>query len=231
MSAEPAREGQRDPRLIALVVFALIAAGVVAAILLARSGGEDGGGGESLLDSCRESPVGAPSHLDLDCPDVETPAEGTVAVVDTGKGEFTIELDTANSPLTTASFANLVEEELYTKTKFHRIVPGFVIQGGDPLGDGTGGPGYSVTETPPPNAKYTRGVVAMAKSGTEPPGTSGSQFFVVTGADVGLPPEYAILGTVSEGIDVVNAIGRLGTPTEKPKETILIDKIELEEPS
>jgi peptidyl-prolyl cis-trans isomerase B (cyclophilin B) len=230
MSAETSSADERDPRLLILIVFAVVAAAIVAAILIGRGGG-DGGGSASLAANCKESPVGAPNHLDLDCPDTETPAEGSVAVVETSKGSFTIALDTESSPLTSASFANLIEQELYTKTKFHRIVPGFVIQGGDPLGDGTGGPGYTVTEAPAPDAAYTRGVVAMAKSGTDPAGASGSQFFVVTGADAGLPPEYAILGEVTDGLDVVNAIGKLGTPSEKPKETILIDRIELREPS
>jgi cyclophilin family peptidyl-prolyl cis-trans isomerase len=103
-----------------------------------------------------------------------------------------------------------------------------VIQGGDPEGTGSGGPGYSVTEKPPPNLAYVKGVVAMAKSPAEPPGTSGSQFFVVTGADAGLPPEYALVGRVDEGIDVVERIGKLGTPTEQPKQTVLIEKVTLE---
>ena len=74
-----------------------------------------------------------------------------------------------------------------------------MIQGGDPLGTGTGGPGYTVVEKPPANLAYTKGTVAMAKSSAEPPGSSGSQFYVVTGADAGLPPEYALVGKVSEG--------------------------------
>ena len=103
-----------------------------------------------------------------------------------------------------------------------------MIQGGDPDGTGTGGPGYSVVEKPPANLAYTKGTVAMAKSSAEPPGTSGSQFYVVTGADAGLPPEYALVGKVSEGIDVVERIGKLGTPSEKPKQTVLIEKITIE---
>ena len=75
-----------------------------------------------------------------------------------------------------------------------------MIQGGDPLGTGTGGPGYSVDEKPPANLAYTKGIVAMAKSSAEPPGRSGSQFFVVTGADAGLPPEYALVGKVEQGL-------------------------------
>ena len=103
-----------------------------------------------------------------------------------------------------------------------------MIQGGDPLGTGTGGPGYTVVEKPPANLAYTKGIVAMAKSSAEPPGSSGSQFFVVTGADAGLPPEYALVGKVDQGFDVVERIDKLGTPAEKPKQTVLIEKITIE---
>jgi cyclophilin family peptidyl-prolyl cis-trans isomerase len=108
------------------------------------------------------------------------------------------------------------------------VVPGFVIQGGDPIGNGTGGPGYSVDEKPPANLAYTKGIVAMAKSSAEPPGRSGSQFYVVLAPDAGLPPEYALVGKVDEGLDVVEKIGKLGTPEEKPKQTVLIEKISIE---
>ena len=128
------------------------------------------------------------------------------------------------------SFAFLSEEGFYDGLAFHRIVPEFVIQGGDPLGNGTGGPGYSVDEKPPANLAYTKGVVAMAKSSAEPPGRSGSQFYIVTGADAGLPPEYALVGKVSEGMDVVERIGKLGTPSEKPKQTVIIEHAVIERP-
>jgi cyclophilin family peptidyl-prolyl cis-trans isomerase len=108
------------------------------------------------------------------------------------------------------------------------VAPGFVIQGGDPTGSGTGGPGYSVDEEPPEGLSYTKGIVAMAKSPAEPPGRSGSQFFVVLSADAGLPPEYALVGQVGEGFDVVERIGELGTPAEKPKQTLTIETIAIE---
>jgi peptidyl-prolyl cis-trans isomerase B (cyclophilin B) len=215
-------ERKANPRLMALAVFALVAAAV-----LIGCGSEDK---DEFAESCNETPV-APSNLNLDCPeDADTPPAGSVAVVETGKGPFTIALATEESPLTTASFAYLVDQELYTKTKFHRIAPEFVIQGGDPLGDGTGGPGYSVTEPPPPGTRYTPGIVAMAKAANEPAGTSASQFFVVTGLEgENLPAEYALLGEVTDGIEAVERIARLGTPSEKPKETIFVDKITIEE--
>lgn len=93
------------------------------------------------------------------------------------------------APHITASIVSLVKAGFFDMTVFHRIVPGFVIQGGDPTATGTGGPGYSVTDTPPKDLRYKLGLVAMAKTQTEAPGTSGSQFFVVTGQDVGLHPD------------------------------------------
>jgi peptidyl-prolyl cis-trans isomerase B (cyclophilin B) len=141
----------------------------------------------------------------------------------TNLGSFDIRLDVGDSPCTTSSFASLVRKRFFDGTRFHRIVPGFVIQGGDPTATGTGGPGYSVRDVPPRNSLYTEGVVAMAKSASEPPGTSGSQFFVVTGVNAGLPPEYAILGVVTKGLKVVRKIGRLGNPvTEKPTRRVVV---------
>lgn len=153
-------------------------------------------------------------------------AEPLDAVVRTTHGTFTISLDTERSPRTTASFAELARRGFFDGTVFHRIAPGFVIQGGDPTGTGTGGPGSTTTEPPPRDLRYTRGVVAMAKAGGDPPGTAGSQFFVVTTDDAGLPPEYALLGEVSEGLDVVERIGELGDPaTERPRERVAIERV------
>ena len=104
-----------------------------------------------------------------------------------------------------------------------------MIQGGDPLGNGTGGPGYSVDEPPPANLAYTRGVVAMAKSTAEPAGRSGSQFFVVTNADAGLPPQYALLGRLSEGLETVQRIAAVPTRfDEQPRKPVVIDSVSIE---
>ena len=149
----------------------------------------------------------------------------TVGVL-TNFGRFDIRLDVRDSPCTTSSFAALVRKGFFDDTRFHRIVPGFVIQGGDPTATGQGGPGYTVQDVPPANATYTRGVVAMAKTNAEPPGTSGSQFFVVTGADVGLPPQYAILGTVTKGLRVIDRIGKLGNPAnERPTRKVVVQRM------
>ena len=143
----------------------------------------------------------------------------------TSCGTFDIELDSKQAPITGGSFVSLVRKGFYDKLIFHRIVTGFVIQGGDPTGTGRGGPGYRVTEEPPSDIVYSEGVVAMAKAGNEPPGASGSQFFVVT-SDSQLPPDYALLGKVTKGMDVVHAIEEVPAgPDERPVSPVVIDKI------
>jgi peptidyl-prolyl cis-trans isomerase B (cyclophilin B) len=146
-------------------------------------------------------------------------------VVETSCGDFTIELDQKSAPKTSASLVSLAEKGFYDDTTFHRVVPGFVIQGGDPTGTGTGGPGYSTVDVPPQGTAYTVGVVAMAKAGNEPPGTSGSQFFVVTAPDAGLPPDYAVVGTVVEGMETVSAIESLGVGDGPPSQPVVIEKV------
>jgi len=146
----------------------------------------------------------------------------------TNFGRFDIRLDVQDSPCTTSSFAALVGKRFFDGTRFHRIVPGFVIQGGDPTGTGRGGPGYTVVDVPPANALYTEGVVAMAKSSTEPRGAAGSQFFIVTGPDAGLPLDYAILGVVTTGLNVVERIARLGNRvTERPTRRVAVLRMTL----
>jgi peptidyl-prolyl cis-trans isomerase B (cyclophilin B) len=223
-------EGQTDRRWIILAVFAVIAIGVVAAILISRSGGSDDDSKATAgADGCEQVEAPQPKQVTLKAPkQTLKKGEEVTAVVETSCGTFEIALDTERAPKTANSFAYLAEEGFYDDLTFHRIVPEFVIQGGDPEGTGTGGPGYKVEEKPPANLAYTKGVVAMAKSSAEPPGTSGSQFYVVTGADAGLPPEYALVGKVSEGLDVVERIGKLGKPDEKPKQTVLIETITIE---
>lgn len=151
-----------------------------------------------------------------------------IATVQTSCGTFEVALAAKRAPKTTASFAHMAQEGLYEGLTFHRIVEGFVIQGGDPLGVGTGGPGYSIREAPPEDLVYTKGTVAMAKAGNEPPGTSGSQFFVMT-EDSDLPPEYALLGEITEGIEVVEKIGVVETDptTQQPVNPVVIEKVEI----
>jgi peptidyl-prolyl cis-trans isomerase B (cyclophilin B) len=149
-------------------------------------------------------------------------------MVETSCGTFRITLEVTASPKTTSSFAYLARRGFYDDTAFHRIIPGFVVQGGDPTATGTGGPGYFVDEPPPRTTSYTLGTVAMAKSPVDPPGRSGSQFFVVDEADAGLTPDYAVLGRVSSGMDVVARIAQLGTASGHPKAPVVIRRVTIQ---
>jgi peptidyl-prolyl cis-trans isomerase B (cyclophilin B) len=158
------------------------------------------------------------------------PKKTYVATVKTSCGTFKIALDAKRAPITGGNFAYLVGKHFFDKLKFHRIVAGFVIQGGDPKGDGTGGPGYTVVEAPPSHLTYKPGVVAMAKTQTDPSGASGSQFFVVTGAGAAsLQPIYALLGKVTQGMDVVKRIGAVQADpnTGQPVSPVVIDSIRI----
>jgi cyclophilin family peptidyl-prolyl cis-trans isomerase len=212
---------------------------LVAAMAVSACGGDDGDGGSSSGEAeatataeqgpCEAAELPAPKEdrtktakpkLKLD------PAKTWVATVTTNCGEFEITLDVERAPKTASAFAGLAQEQFFDDLTFHRVVEGFVIQGGDPLGNGQGGPGFSVREAPPADLAYTRGVVAMAKTGAEPAGTSGSQFFVVTGEDVGLPPDYALLGQVTSGQEVVDAIGVVPVqPGDVPVDPVVIESI------
>lgn len=213
------------PRLALLLLAALATA-------LSACGGDDEGQPQ-VASACEEAATPPPKEVDLERPPARPQARRLTAVVTTNCGTFQIELDTKGSPKTAASFAHLAENGVYDDTAFHRIaINPPVIQGGDPTGDGTGGPGYFVDEPPPPDTAYTRGVVAMAKTQAEPPGRSGSQFFIVTAADAGLPPDYAVAGRVTEGFDVVRTISQFGDPTgqsEEPLAPVVIESVTIEE--
>ena len=198
---------------------AKLAGAAVVGLAIFALAGCGGGGKQNAEPSCPTS------GKQVTFPLLDRSKAYTVGVL-TNFGRFDIRLDVRDSPCTTSSFAALVRKGFFDGTRFHRIVPGFVIQGGDPTATGQGGPGYTVQDVPPANATYTRGVVAMAKTNAEPPGTSGSQFFVVTGADVGLPPQYAILGTVTKGLRVIERIGKLGNPAnERPTRKVVVQRM------
>jgi peptidyl-prolyl cis-trans isomerase B (cyclophilin B) len=152
----------------------------------------------------------ADEHLD--------PSKTYTWKLDTSCGEIDIALDVKDAPKTTNSIVFLTRQGFYDGTFFHRIAPGFVIQGGDPAGTGLGGPGYKVVEPVPTSFKYVKGTVAMAKSGAESGGTSGSQFFIVVSdsGGAGLTPDYADAGKVTSGSDVVDKIAATGTQDGPP---------------
>lgn len=129
------------------------------------------------------------------------PLKQNLVVLHTSVGDITIELDIKNTPITANNFAHLAKTGFYDKTIFHRTIKGFMIQGGDPTGTGTGGPGYKFADEYL-KGSYTRGTVAMANSG---PDTNGSQFFIMH-QDSQLPNNYVIFGHVISGLEVLDAI-------------------------
>lgn len=198
--------------LLALSGSAVLLAGTVGGALAAA-------GTSSPGRSCRPAPT---PIRPLPCPTRRLSAGRTWLValhVKIGAAKVeTVEIRLAvrRAPVTAASFAYLVGRRFYDYLTFWRIAEGFVIQGGDPVGDGTGGPGYQVVEPPPASLRYTVGTVAMAKAQSEPSGASGSQFFIVTGPyGLQLPPQYALVGSVVRGLDVVERIGRDFPPPAK----------------
>ncbi|MBS1871059.1 MAG: peptidylprolyl isomerase [Actinobacteria bacterium] len=202
-----------------LALLALL--GAFALVLLTGCGSSDKGGSTQAQTStdassglCQRVAEPAPKpeqHLRKPTLRLD-PSKRWDVQMTTNCGSFTIRLDVAHAPRTAASFAYLVKRGFYDNLVFHRVATGFVVQAGDPYGSdparaGSGGPGYTVVEPPPANLRYWHGVVAMAKSGTEPDGASGSQFFIVTAQDAQLPPQYALVGRVVKGLEAVDTIG------------------------
>jgi cyclophilin family peptidyl-prolyl cis-trans isomerase len=149
------------------------------------------------------------------------------ATMTTSHGTMVIALDPLAAPKAVNSFVFLARYHYFDGIVFHRIIPGFVLQGGDPTGTGTGGPGYKFEDELPAPGRYQIGSLAMANAG---PNTNGSQFFVISGPDgVRLPPQYALFGAVVSGGDVVAAIDALGTRSGKPTEKVTIESVTITE--
>ncbi len=159
-------------------------------------------------------------------------AKTYVATVSTNCGDFEITLDAKRAPVTGGNFKYLADQKFFDGTSFHRIVKDFVIQGGDPNGNGEGGPGYTVVEAPPKDLAYEKGVVAMAKTQNDPPGASGSQFFVVSGPGAAsLSADYALLGKVTSGMETVDRINGIQADpnTGQPAAPVVIKSIAVSE--
>jgi peptidylprolyl isomerase len=149
------------------------------------------------------------------------------ATMVTSKGTLEIVLDALGAPVTVNSFVFLARWHYYDGVIFHRVIPGFVLQGGDPTGTGTGGPGYRFNDELPKAGRYELGSLAMANAG---PNTNGSQFFVISGPDgVKLPPLYALFGKVVKGLEVVATINDIGTPSGTPRERVVIESVTITE--
>jgi peptidylprolyl isomerase len=145
----------------------------------------------------------------------------------TNKGTMVIALDPIGAPNTVNNFVFLARYHYFDGIVFHRIIPGFVLQGGDPTGTGRGGPGYRFADELPSPGRYELGSLAMANAGAD---TNGSQFFVISGPQgVRLPPQYALFGQVIDGMEVVAVIDGLGTGSGKPKEDVRIESVTITE--
>jgi cyclophilin family peptidyl-prolyl cis-trans isomerase len=154
-------------------------------------------------------------------------AKSYTATMVTNKGTLEIVLDALGAPSTVNSFVYLARWHYYDGVIFHRVIPGFVLQGGDPTGTGTGGPGYKFNDELPKPGRYELGSLAMANSG---PHTNGSQFFVISGPDgQRLPPLYALFGKVVKGLDVIEAIDALGSRSGTPQERVVIESVTITE--
>lgn len=151
-------------------------------------------------------------------------SKNRTAVFDTNKGVFTVELFEDKAPITTANFIDLADHNFYDGLIFHRVIDGFMIQGGDPNGNGTGGPGYAIKDEFHPDLKHdSAGILSMANAG---PNTGGSQFFITLDATPWLDGHHAVFGKVIDGLDVVQDIGHTQTDfMDKPVRDIVINSI------
>ena len=164
----------------------------------------------------------SPPEMEID------PSKRYVAEMETSMGSMTIELDPIAAPKTVNNFVFLARQGFYDGVIFHRVIQGFVLQGGDPEGSGRGGPGYRYEDELPKAGEYEIGSLAMANAG---PNTNGSQFFVISGpSGVRLPPQYSLFGKVVKGLEVVDAIEKVATgPGDRPKEDVVIESVTITE--
>ena len=178
---------------------------------------------------CPEADGSSPQRrtFDAEPPMCIDPAKRYTAEMVTTKGTMSISLDPLAAPKTVNNFVFLARYHYFDGIVFHRVIPGFVLQGGDPTGTGTGGPGYRFADELPAPGRYELGSLAMANAG---PDTNGSQFFVISGPDgVRLPPNYSLFGKVVSGLDVVAAIDAVGSRSGKPSETVTIESVTVTE--
>ena len=154
------------------------------------------------------------------------PSKRYTATMETSMGTLVIALDPIAAPITVNNFVFLAAQHYYDGVIFHRIIQGFVCQGGDPDGNGRGGPGYKFVDELPKPGKYQIGSLAMANAG---PNTNGSQFFLISGpSGVGLPPAYSLFGQVVKGLDIVEMMQNVPTgPGDRPKDDVVIRSVSI----
>ena len=182
---------------------------------------------DTATESCKQVAQPAPSTKQYTSPPKPPAAtDGAKLVMTTSCGAITFVLDRTLGGEVTDAVAGLAADGFYDGLTFHRVVPDFVLQGGDPAGDGSGGPGFSTVMAPPAGYAYKLGDLAMAKTGAEAPGTAGSQFFVISGASgETLPPDYAIIGHSSDAASLatIARIGALGVSDGPPSQVVTIE--------
>ena len=185
-----------------------------------------------LMTGCSGS-AGTPASNGKPAPKAETdkpatpPAKNRIARMETNKGVIRIQLFEDKAPITTKNFIDLANKGFYDGVIFHRVIDGFMIQGGDPTGTGRGGPGYKIPDEFHPDLKHDgAGILSMANAG---PNTGGSQFFITLGPTPHLNNRHAVFGKVIEGLDVVKAIGKVSTnAADRPLEDVVMKKVSIE---
>ena len=238
------RSARRPSTRAALAVPALA---LVLPLALAGCGGDDGEGstgtaGATSAGAASTSSDAGEATGTAECPPADgttertttfdaappmclTPGADYKAVITTDAGVVTVDLLEDKAPETVNNFVFLARHKYYEGITFHRVIPGFMIQGGDPQSTGSGGPGYDFADELPDEGEYEIGSMAMANAG---PDTNGSQFFIVTGdAGVSLPPQYSLFGKVTEGLEAVKTIESDGSAQGTPETTHAIEKVEI----
>ena len=208
-----------------LFITATAAATLVAVPLIAGCGSSESG---STSTAASTAAAGAAKTWSSPPPMTIDKNATYTAVLRTSEGNITVALDPAQAPKTVNNFVFLAKEGFYDGLTFHRVIPDFVIQGGDPEGTGSGGPGYQFEDELPEAGAYKLGSLAMANAG---PNTNGSQFFIITGQQgVQLPPNYSLFGQVTKGQDVADKISTMAAPgTETPDPPVTIEKVTITE--
>lgn len=222
------RRAQQRRKVLAGVALLLILVLVVGVFVSTDGQDTDQGAGakpptdEKPAPSCPPAEGAAERKIAFPAapPNCIDPAKSYRATVETDLGTFTVDLDDEKAPKTVNNFVFLARNHFYDGAPFHRVIPGFVVQGGDgEKGDGTGGPGYTIPDELPAAGPYPEGALAMANTGR--PNSGGSQFFIITGPEgMALPPQYSLFGRVTEGLDVVKKIEADGSPDPDPPKVV-----------
>jgi cyclophilin family peptidyl-prolyl cis-trans isomerase len=247
LAAEKRRKRFRTARNVGIVAVIFIGGIVLFNVLSNKSSSKKASSTTTVPTTIPEATTTIPVALPAGCvekvpPQTKKPQnlKAPAVTIDASKtytaqfsttcGNFTIALDAKNAPKSVNNFVYLARMGFFDGLRWHRVATDPpIIQGGDPEGNGNGGPGYSTVVELPPDGKYPKGAVAWAKTSTAPKGSAGSQFFVDTGDASAIGDDYGYIGKVSTGQDVVDKMGSLATPSETPAYPLYIDKVTISE--